>query len=302
MIVGLDIGGTKIEGIGLVKLAGSDVYETVIKHREPTNKESYAAFIDSVMLVIDKVAAHGKIESIGIGCCGSVGHDGLMQGANVTVLNGQDFIGDLRSRTDVDVAIANDADCLALSEFKDGAAIDAEQSCMAVIIGTGCGSGIVINQKLVTGSNKLGGEIGHNPLPNFNPDIDGKAVKCYCGSMNCTESFVSGTGFARTFSQKYFEADSKQIIEMVRAGDSKAQEHFDVYCDQLARTLGSIVNFVDPEVIVLGGGMSNVDEIYAKVQDKLHAYTFTKSVTTKVVKNCHGDSSGVRGAAFLNAL
>ncbi len=302
MIVGLDIGGTKIEGVGLVKQQDSKRYTTLVKHREPTNKESYRDFLDSVMKVIDEVAKHGEIESIGIGCCGSVGNDGLMQGANVTVLNGEDFIGDLRQRIDVPVAIANDADCLALSEYRDGAGIDAEHSCVAVILGTGCGSGVIINDGLVTGLNRLGGEMGHNPLPGYSPEKDGAPIECYCGSMNCVESFVSGTGFGRTFSEKYYPADSKAIMDLVEQGNKEAVEHFDLYCDQLARVLGSVVNFIDPEVIVLGGGMSNVDAIYSKVQEKLNQYTFTKSVVTQVVKNEHGDSSGVRGAAFLHTL
>ncbi|GAL28024.1 glucokinase [Vibrio variabilis] len=250
------------------------------------------------MSVIEAVSQHGDIESIGIGCCGSVGNDGLMQGANVTVLNGQDFIGDIQKQIDVPVAIANDADCLALSEYKDGAAKHATNSCVAVIIGTGCGAGVVINNGLVTGLNKLGGELGHNPLPNFNPDVDGKPHECYCGSMNCAESFVSGTGFARTFAEKHEPADSREIMALYHKGDARAVDHLDLYCDQLARTLGAIVNFVDPEVIVLGGGMSNVDEVYPLVQQKLSQYTFTKAVTTQVVKSVHGDSSGVRGAAF----
>ncbi|MEZ9134348.1 ROK family protein [Vibrio sp. 10N.286.52.B1] len=302
MIVGLDIGGTKIEGVGLVKEAGSAVYKTLVTHREPTDKSSYSAFLESVLKVIDVVASQGDIESIGIGCCGSVDNDGLMQGANVTVLNGQDFIGDLKKRIDVAVAIANDADCLALSEFKDGAAIEAQNSCVAVIIGTGCGSGVIINKGLVTGLNKLGGEMGHNPLPNYSAEKDGAPIECYCGSMNCTESFVSGSGFGRTFSDKYHKANSKQVMALVEQGNEQALEHFDLYCDQLARTLANIVNFVDPEVIVLGGGMSNVDTIYPRVQAKLNLYTFNKSATTKVVKNVHGDSSGVRGAAFLHSI
>ncbi|MBY6196142.1 ROK family protein [Vibrio hangzhouensis] len=298
MIVGLDIGGTKIEGVGL----DSNNYQTVVKHREPTDKSSYQAFLNSVMSVIHVVGEQGNIESIGIGCCGSVGNDGLMQGANVTVLNGQDFIGDIQRQINVPVAIANDADCLALSEFKDGAAKEASNSCVAVIIGTGCGSGVIINNGLVTGLNKLGGELGHNPLPNFSPEKDGAPVECYCGSMNCAESFVSGTGFARTFSDQYFVADSKQIMALHAQGDKRAIDHLDLYCDQLARTLACVVNFVDPEVIVLGGGMSNIDTIYPLVQQKLSQYTFTKSVQTQIVKNVHGDSSGVRGAAFLHSL
>lgn len=159
--------------------------------------------------------SYGNIESIGIGCCGSVGNDVLMQGANVTVLNGQDFIGDIQKQIDVPVAIANDADCLALSEFKDGAAKDAKHSCVAVIIGTGCGSGLIVNNALVTGLNKLGGELGHNPLPHYSIEKDGPATTCYCGSQNCIETFVSGTGFARTFSERYYPSNSKEIVNLM---------------------------------------------------------------------------------------
>jgi fructokinase len=298
MIVGLDIGGTKIEGVGL----NCSNYETLITVREPTNKSSYTDFLKSVVSVISKVSEHGEVESIGIGCCGSVGDDGLMQGANVAVLNGKDFIGDLRKHVNVPIALANDADCLALSEFKDGAAKEAKNSCVAVIIGTGCGSGVIINGGLVTGRNKLGGELGHNPLPGYDPQTDGAPVECYCGSMNCSESFVSGTGFARTFSSKFFDATSKEIMALVETGDERAKVHFELYCDQLARVLGSVINFVDPEVIVLGGGMSNVDAIYPALQERVNQYTFTKSVTTQIRKNVHGDSSGVRGAAFLHSI
>lgn len=270
MIVGLDIGGTKIEGVAL----DSTSYQTIVKHRQPTETASYEGFLESVMSVINTISEQGEIESIGIGCCGSVGNDGLMQGANVTVLNGHDFIGDIQKQIDVPVAIANDADCLALSEFKDGAAKHAKQSCVAVIIGTGCGSGVIINNGIVTGLNRLGGEIGHNPLPNYRPDVDGQPVKCYCGSMNCAESFVSGTGFSRTFSEKYQHADSKQIMALHAKGDSSAVAHLELYCDQLARTLASIVNFVDPEVIVLGGGMSNVAEIYPWFKKTASVYVY----------------------------
>ncbi|MCG9679735.1 ROK family protein [Vibrio sp. Isolate24] len=298
MLVGLDIGGTKIEGVGLDK----ETYATLVKHRESTDTKSYQGFLHSVLTVIKQVEKYGEVDSIGIGCCGSVGNDGLMQGANVTVLNGQDFIGDLRKSIDVPVALANDADCLALSEFKDGAAKQAQNSCVAMIIGTGCGSGVIINNGLVTGLNKLGGELGHNPLPGYDKEKDGQPVECYCGSVNCTESFVSGTGFSRSFSEKYYPADSKKIMAMYAQGNQDARQHFDLYCDQLARVCASIVNFIDPEVIVLGGGMSNVDVVYPLVNEKLNQYTFNKSAKTRIVKNVHGDSSGVRGAAFLHSF
>ncbi|MDV7105088.1 ROK family protein [Vibrio sp. TH_r3] len=298
MIVGLDIGGTKIEGVGL----STKSFDTLIKYREKTDKSSYEGFLISVMSVIRALEECGEIESIGIGCCGSVNNDGVMQGANVTVLNGKDFIGDIKKQINVPVAIANDADCLALSEFKDGAAKGAKNSCVAVIIGTGCGSGLIVNRQLVTGLNQLGGEIGHNPLPNFDPNLDGPDTDCYCGSKNCSELFVSGTGFERTFTNRYYSANSHKIVALMEQGVVEASTHFDLYCDQLARVLAAIVNFVDPEVIVLGGGMSNIDAIYPKVQAYLNRYTFTKEAKTQVIKSVHGDSSGVRGAAFLHTL
>ncbi|MEJ6122645.1 ROK family protein [Vibrio sp. 2-Bac 85] len=296
MIVGLDIGGTKIEGIGL----DSVTYDTLITYRYDTDTETYEGFLSSIMSVINEVAKYGDIDSIGLGCCGSIDKNGLMQGANVLILNGKDFIGDIKQKINVPIAIANDADCLALSEFKDGAAKQAMNSCVAIIIGTGCGSGLIVHNKLVTGFNKLGGELGHNPLPGYSSKIDGEQIDCYCGSKNCTESFVSGTGFSRTFSEKYFHANSKQIMELYAQGHTEARKHLDLYCDQLARVCANIVNFVDPEVIVLGGGMSNIDEIYPLVNAKLNKYTFTKNTVTQVLKNVYGDSSGVRGAAFLH--
>ncbi|PKH04563.1 sugar kinase [Psychromonas sp. MB-3u-54] len=296
MILGLDIGGTKIEGVGL----DSVTFETLVTLRNVTHTETYEGFLLSVRSVIDEVAKHGNIESIGIGCCGSVDKAGLMQGANLVILNGQNFIGDITKNINVPVAIANDADCLALSEFKDGAAKEAQNSCVAIIIGTGCGSGLIVHNKLVTGLNNLGGELGHNPLPNYLAEVDGSEVLCYCGSKNCTEAFVSGTGFARTFSAKYHQANSKEIMHQYKQGDSQAVAHLDLYCDQLARVCANIVNFVDPDVIVLGGGISNIDEIYPLLNAKLNQYTFTKNTVTKIVKNVYGDSSGVRGAAFLH--
>ena len=186
-----------------------------------------------------------------------------MQGANVLVLNDEDFIADVKARYDVPVAIANDADCLALSEFRDGAAKEASNSCVAIIIGTGCGSGVIVHEKVVTGLNKLGGELGHNPLPNFSTEHDGEDIECSCGSRNCTELFLSGTGLSRTYAERFGkEVSPKEIMALVHSGDAGAVAHFDLYCDQLARVCASIVNFVDPEVIVLGGGMSNIDDIY----------------------------------------
>lgn len=299
MLIGLDIGGTKIEGVSLDPTS----YELLEKIRTPTPKQGYSAFLDAVITTIEKLSETQAPSSIGIGCCGSLHKTtGLMQGSNILYLNDQDFIGDLRRHFDLPIEIGNDADCLAISEFKTGAAKAAENSCIAVIIGTGCGSGVIVNGNIVNGRNNLGGEIGHNPLPGFNAEQDGESTECYCGSTNCIESFCSGTGFERTYALKHPPLSAKAIFERAEQGDQVAQDHIELYADQLARALGSIVNVIDPEVIVLGGGMSNQDSIYPLVQQKLSANTFSKSVSTPVVKAVHGDSSGVRGAAFLPLL
>ncbi|MGF1680117.1 ROK family protein [Photobacterium minamisatsumaniensis] len=299
MLIGLDIGGTKIEGVSLDPAS----FELLEKFRTPTPKEGYSAFLDAVITTIDRLCEEAQPLSIGIGCCGSINkNSGKMQGSNLLYLNGQDFIGDLKKHYALPIAVANDADCLAISEFKSGAAKGADNSCIAVIIGTGCGSGVIINGDIVTGLNNLGGEMGHNPLPGYQTDTDGENTTCYCGSVNCIESFCSGTGFERTFANKFSPLKAKAIFDLAADNDANALAHIDLYCDQLARSLASIINVIDPEIIVLGGGMSNQESIYPRVQDKLNQYTFSKTVKTQVVKAVHGDSSGVRGAAILPAL
>ncbi|MDD1780985.1 ROK family protein [Enterovibrio sp. ZSDZ35] len=296
MLIGLDIGGTKIEGV-LLKSSTLDLIEKI---RVETPKTHYQDFLAAVEGVIDSLSQQGEVLSIGIGCCGSVDSEtSLMKGANIQYLNGEAFLSDLEKRYPVPVEISNDANCLAISEFKTGAARAANDSCAAIIIGTGCGGGIIANGGIIEGRNGLGGEIGHNPLPHFSEEKDGQPVQCYCGSMNCIESFVSGTGFERTYALKHSPLKAVEIFKNAEQGDEAARAHIEHYCDQLARVMGSIVNVIDPEVFVLGGGLSNQDVIYPIVQEKLAQYTFTKSVNTRVVKAENGDSSGVIGAAML---
>ena len=296
MLIGLDIGGTKVEGV-IVSPHDSQV---VHRLRVDTPKTNYAEFLAAIKQVINTLLQKETIQSIGIGCCGSIERaTGKMQGANILYLNGQDFLGDLRSSYSIPIALTNDANCLAISEFESGAAREAKGSCLAVILGTGCGGGVVINGNIVDGEHGLGGEIGHNPLPHYAPEIDGPQEPCYCGSVNCNESFVSGTGFERTWAMKHSPRTAKQIFAAYTEGDEQAIKHVEYYCDCLARILGNIVNIIDPEVIVLGGGVSNQDVIYPLVQQKLSHYTFSKKVSTPVVKAMHGDSSGVLGAAYL---
>ncbi|ROV57820.1 ROK family protein [Vibrio ponticus] len=299
MLIGLDIGGTKIEGV-IVSPDGGDVVKRI---RVDTPKSSYQAFLAAVKSVIDSLMETTKVQSIGVGCCGSINRTtGKMQGANILYLNGEDFLGDLRAYYSLPVALTNDANCLAISEFETGAAKAALNSCLAVIIGTGCGSGIVIHGNIVDGQHGLGGEIGHNPLPSYDPEKDGPATQCYCGSYNCNELFVSGTGFERTWAQKHDKLSAKAIFYRYADGDKDAVAHVEYYADCLARVLGSIVNVIDPEVIVLGGGVSNQSAIYSLVEQKLKHYTFSKNVTTPVKQALHGDSSGVLGAAYLPVM
>ncbi|MEZ9207071.1 ROK family protein [Vibrio splendidus] len=300
MVLGLDIGGTKIEGV-IVSRSSKEILNRI---RKPTFKSTYHEFFQSVVSVIDELISLEDVESIGIGCPGSINRvTGLIQGANILCLNGKDFLADLRLRyPTVPIALTNDANCLAISEFETGAAQFAKNSCLAVILGTGCGGGIIINGSIVDGQHGLGGEIGHNPLPHFSDLRDGANTKCYCGASNCNELFVSGSGFERTWAFKHAPLSAVQIFQKAELGDKTCLEHIDLYCDQLARLLASIINIIDPEVIVLGGGMSNQDMVYPLVQEKMTQYTFSKSVKTPVVKAKHGDSSGVLGAAFLPLL
>ncbi|HHQ4643356.1 TPA: ROK family protein [Aeromonas veronii] len=295
MLVGLDIGGTKIEGVIM-----DPHYKILHRLRVDTPKSDYAEFLGKVREVVDELGRCEDISSIGVGCCGSCDtRTGMMQGANIGYLNGMPFLQDLKKSYSVPIAISNDANCLAISEFKSGAAKDASMSCLAVIIGTGVGGGIIVNGTLLEGNNGLGGEIGHNPLPGFDPVIDGEPVTCYCGSINCIESFCSGTGFERTWSAKYPAMKAKQIFDAAKQGDINCAAHVDLYSDQLARVIASLVNIIDPEVVVLGGGVSNQESIYPTVIKRIGLYTFKKDLTISVVPAINGDSSGVVGAAIL---
>lgn len=299
MLIGLDIGGTKIEGVAF-SLENEQVLHRV---RVATPKSGYQDFLQQVREVIDTLLRKETVVAIGIGCCGSLNRaTGRMQGANILYLNNQDFLGDLQAVYALPMALTNDANCLAISEFCFGAAREAKDSCLAVILGTGCGGGVIVNGGLVDGAHGLGGEIGHNPLPGYEPTLDGDSVECYCGAKNCIEQFLSGTGFERRWASKYQPLAAKQIFSLYAQGDEDAVSHVEYYTDRLAAMLGSIVNIIDPEVIVLGGGISNQTVIYPLTQKKLNHYVFNKNVTTPIVKATNGDASGVIGAAFLPVM
>lgn len=296
MLIGLDIGGTKIEGV----LVNASTLAVEKRLRVPTPKKHYSDFITAVEDVINKLL-NNEVISIGIGCCGSVNKKtNLMQGSNIRYLNDKPFLSNIRhSFPTLPVEISNDANCLAISEFKTGAARNAKSSCVAIILGTGCGGGIILNGTIIEGNDGLGGEFGHNSLPHFDPNIDGKEVTCYCGSINCNESFISGTGFQRTFSEKYYPLSAKEIFEQAMKDNVDATAHIELLTDQIARVIASLVNVINPEIIVLGGGLSNQERLYPMIEKKVSNYTFNKKTNTRVVKAMHGDSSGVIGAAML---
>ena len=297
-MMGIDLGGTKIE-IALVDAMHGVVY----KDRVPTPQHSYNAILDAISVLVDKTVSQQKIErpaSIGIGIPGCLDPaTQLVRGSNTVVMNGKPLQVDLQQRLGLQIHLQNDANCLAVSEAVDGAA----KGCsvvFAVIIGTGCGGGIAIDGKAWTGKNAIAGEWGHNPLPWPSAD-EIQVAPCWCGQVGCQETWISGTAFALDHARHTGERiKAEQIIAKMRAGDLAAQESFGRYVNRLARALASVMNVLDPDAIVLGGGMSNVDEIYQALQSEIIRYTFTKPIATPVLKAMHGDSSGVRGAAWLS--
>ena len=297
-VMGIDLGGTKIE-IALVDAMHGVVY----KDRVPTPQHSYNAILDAISALVVKTVSQQKIErpsSIGIGIPGCLDPaTQLVRGSNTVVMNGKPLQVDLQQRLGLQIHLQNDANCLAVSEAVDGAA----KGCsvvFAVIIGTGCGGGIAIDGKAWTGKNAIAGEWGHNPLPWPSAD-EIQVAPCWCGQVGCQETWISGTAFALDHARHTGERiKAEQIIAKMRAGDLAAQESFGRYVNRLARALASVMNVLDPDAIVLGGGMSNVDEIYQALPSEIIRYTFTKPIATPFLKAMHGDSSGVRGAAWLS--
>ncbi len=295
MRIGVDLGGTKIEAIAL-----DEQGTTLQRRRVDTPRESYDAIINAIVNLVEGLEAELEIEaSVGVGIPGAVSPaTDLVKNANTTSLIGQPLHLHLNEALGREVRIANDADCFAVSEATDGAAAGAA-SVFGVIVGTGCGGGIVINGRLVGGPNAIAGEWGHNPLPWPRAD-ELPGPDCYCGKQGCIETWLSGTGLQNAYRRLTGEAlIGKQIVEAALQGDSQAEQLLAAYEDRMARALASVINILDPEVIVLGGGMSNVERLYDNVPKLWGQYVFSDSVATKLVAPKHGDSSGVRGAAWL---
>ena len=292
MRFGLDLGGTKMEAVLL-----DNTGEIVWRERRPTPAEDYQAIIETIAALVAQAAIETAQEmTVGIGMPGSLSpKTGLARNSNTQCLNGQAIKQDLESAMAREVRLANDANCFALSEATDGAGAGA-QSVFGVIIGTGCGGGLVFDGKLQNGANGIGGEWGHNPLAAPTAD-ELPGPPCYCGRHGCNEVWISGSGFARDHEAI---AGEKLTAEQIIASDSAAAKaSFERLSDRIARALGAVINVVDPDVIVLGGGLSNVDALYTHIPEIWDGYIFSDVIETRLVKNKHGDSSGVRGAAWL---
>lgn len=296
MLIGLDWGGTKIEGVALDE--GGDA---LMRERVPTPRDDYGGCIRAVVGLVEKFEREtGRSASVGFGVPGSLSPTtGLIRNANSTWLNGRPLKQDLESALGRPVRIENDANCLAVSEAVDGAGAGM-RVVFAVIIGTGCGSGIAIDARPLAGRNAIAGEFGHNPLPwAAGPDED-PGPACWCGKRGCVETFISGQGFARDHALTTgVLTRAEAIVAQARAGDPGAGASLASYVDRLARCCATVVNLLDPDVIVLGGGMSNVEELYDALPDRITRYVFADAIDTPVRRAAHGDSSGVRGAAWL---
>ncbi|ELN2739339.1 fructokinase [Pluralibacter gergoviae] len=298
MRIGIDLGGTKTEVIAL-----SDRGEALYRHRLPTPRDDYRQTIEVIArLVAVAEKETGQRGSVGVGIPGAISpFSGRVKNANSTWLNGQPFDKDLSRRLDREVRIANDANCLAVSEAVDGAAAGA-QTVFAVIIGTGCGAGVALGGRAHIGGNATAGEWGHNPLPWMDADElrYREEVPCYCGRQGCIETFISGTGFATDYQRLSGQArEGSEIIRLADEQDPLAGLALTRYELRLAKSLAHVINILDPEVIVLGGGMSNVDRLYKTVPPLIKQFVFGGECATPVRKAVHGDSSGVRGAAWL---
>jgi fructokinase len=297
MRLGIDLGGTKIEIIAL-----DDHGAVLLRKRVATPKGDYAGTLVAIAdLVRDAEAELGMQGSLGIGTPGSLSKaTGLLKNSNSTHLNGKPIVQDLELLLKRTVKISNDANCFALSEATDGAAKGATVV-FGVIIGTGTGAGIVVNGQVLSGINGIAGEWGHNPLP-WPQAQELPGLECYCGQRGCIETFLSGPGLMKWHLKDFGESLSPdEIVARAMTGDSACERSMQSYENRLARSLAHVINILDPDTIVLGGGMSNIERLYSNVPALWGRWVFSDRVDTRLVKHKFGDSSGVRGAAWLPA-
>jgi len=296
--IGIDVGGTKIAAVVLGP-DGSVQWD----RRVSTPRDDYAGTIAAIAgLVEDAERTAGVRCSVGLGIPGAVSPaTGLIKNANSTWLNGRPFAEDLAAKLGREVRLANDANCLAVSEATDGAAAGAEVV-FGVILGTGTGGGLVVRGRVMTGANAIAGEWGHNPLP-WPDDDERPGPACYCGRRGCNETFLSGPGIAADYARRGGDAvRSEVILERAANGELLATEVVDTWERRLAKALAVVINVVDPDVIVVGGGLSRVDRLYERVPSYWSAWVFSDTVRTALRPAAFGDASGVRGAAWLWGL
>ncbi len=296
MRIGVDLGGTKIEAIALDDADG----RLLARRRVPTPRDDYQATLEAMAALVlgieQEVAQRG---SVGIGMPGALSPaTGRVKNANSTWLNGQVLDRDLSRLLDRPLRFANDANCFALSEAVDGAAA-AARLVFGVIVGTGTGGGLVLDRRIWTGPNAIAGEWGHNPLP-WSRDDEEPGPPCYCGQHGCIETWLSGPGLASDHERVTGERlTAAEVQARAAAGDSRAEASLQRYEERMARALAGLINVLDPDVIVLGGGLSKVSRLYENVPRLWGAHVFSDQVVTRLVPPAHGDASGVRGAAWL---
>ena len=295
MRIGIDLGGTKIE-VAAFAADGAEVF----RRRIPAPRDSYEATVEALRGLVDAAErATSRRGTVGVGTPGAVSPaTGLLKNSNSTWLNGRPFLGDLARVLGREVRIANDANCFALSEAIDGAGAGA-RVVFGVIVGTGTGGGIVDDRKVLTGPNAIAGEWGHNPLP-WPADDERPGPPCYCGKHGCIETFLSGPGLSRDHESTAGTALlPAAVAKRADEGDPAARSTLERYAGRFARALASVINVLDPDVIVLGGGMSNLAYLYDEVPRLWGRWVISDRVDTRLLPPAHGDAGGVRGAAWL---
>lgn len=295
MRIGIDLGGTKIEALAI-----DDQGVELARHRIDTPRDDYDATIVAMVGLVRRLEKQtGRTGTVGAGIPGSISRiTGLVKNSNSTWLNGRPLDRDLAAALGREVRLANDANCFAVSEATDGAAAG-KHVVFGVILGTGCGGGVAIGARVHAGPNGVAGEWGHNPLPWQRPE-EYPGPACYCGKQGCMEMWVSGTGIALDYRTVTGRARTTQdIVSEFEAGELEATAAIHRFEDRLARGLAQVINILDPDVIVIGGGVSKLEDIYREIPKKLPAYVFGGEASTPVLPAVFGDSSGVRGAAWL---
>jgi fructokinase len=293
--IGIDLGGSKIEVIAI-----QDDGTSLLRRRVETPKQDYYGILNTIVGLVSSVETElSQTGSVGVGSPGAISpRSGLIKNANSIVLIGMPLDKDLSERLGRPVRVENDANCFALSEATDGAGRD-RSVVFAVILGTGVGGGISIHKQILSGRNRIAGEWGHNPLPW--PDAhDAPAVKCYCGKTGRIETYLSGSGLCREYHKlSGVELTAEYIARAAIKNDAAAISALKTYKDRLARSLAPVINIIDPDIVVLGGGLSRIESLYAGLPQLLEKYVFSDRLSVDIVPAVHGDSSGVRGAAWL---